>query len=89
MKIKHIFETEKINDEVIMVSINSEEFNGLLRMNSTAEYIIKCLEQDISEDELVGKIIKRYNIDYKVALNAVTKIVKQLDEMNLIINNHT
>ncbi len=84
MKIKNIFETEEINQENVLVSLDSKVFNGLIRSNTTAYFIIDCLKEETTEETIVEKMMGKYNISRETALNGVGKIVSQLRELNLL-----
>lgn len=86
MKIKNIFESETINDETIMVSMDNKEFNGLIRANSTAAFILTCLKEDITEEEIVNKLIHHYGIEESIAKKDVAKIIRQLSNAGLVEN---
>lgn len=85
MKLLNIFESEEINNEKVMVSLDSEKFNGLIRANDTAGYIIDCLKNDTSENELIINMVKKYGITEERASLGVSNILKQLRELGLII----
>ena len=85
MKLLNIFESEEINNEKVMVSLDSEKFNGLIRANDTAGYIIYCLKNDTSENELIINMVKKYGITEERASLGVSSILKQLRELGLII----
>lgn len=85
MKLLNIFESEEINNEKVMVSLDSEKFNGLIRANDTAGYIIDCLKNDTSENELIINMVKKYGITEERASLGVSIILKQLRELGLII----
>lgn len=85
MKLLNIFESEEINNEKVMVSLDSKKFNGLIRANETASYIIDCLKNDISEKEIINNMIDKYCITEERASQGVSSIINQLKELGLII----
>ena len=85
MKLLNIFESEEINNEKVMVSLDSKKFNGLIRANETASYIIDCLKNDISEKEIINNMIDKYDITEERASQGVSSIINQLKELGLII----
>ena len=77
MKIKDefiIYESEE--NERLLVSTNTakDSFRGLARSNETAAFIIDCLKEDISKDDLVKKIAAEYNAPEE-------QIASDLDEL--------
>ena len=85
MKLLHIFESEEINNEKVTVSLDSKKFNGLIRANETASYIIDCLKNYISEKEIINNMIDKYGITEERASQGVSSIINQLKELGLII----
>lgn len=85
MKLLNIFESEEINNEKVMVSIDSEKFNGLIRANNTASYIIDCLKKETSEIEIITNVVNKYGITQERASQGVLSILNQLRELGLII----
>ena len=85
MKLLNIFESEEINNERVMVSLDSKKFNGLIRANETASYIIDCLKNDISEKEIINNMTDKYGITEERASQGVSSIINQLKELGLII----
>ncbi len=62
MKIKDGYILSSIGNKCIAVAVGemSEEFSGMIQLNPAGEYLWKELEQGISEDELVAKMLERY-----------------------------
>ena len=85
MKIKNIFESEELNNERIMVSLDNAEFNGLIRANQTASFILDCLKEDCTIETIVQQMITVYGISKEKAYEGVCKIVSQLKELNLLV----
>ena len=50
-------------EETIAVATGAEaaNFNGLMRANKTASAIMEYLQEDLSEDELVSKMLERFD----------------------------
>lgn len=55
MKIIDIFETDIINNELVMVSLDNKVLNGIIRANETATFIISCLKEDTTIDNINQK----------------------------------
>lgn len=86
MKIKSGFVTRKIGDKIVGVAVGkrTEEFNGMITLNETAQFIWKCLEKDTDVDKVISKVIKKYDIDENMAAKAVNDFVEQLKNYNLL-----
>ena len=84
MRIKQIFANEKVNEETIYVSLDTEKFNGLLRANETATFIINSLSENTTEENLVSKMMTHYCISEQVARRSVLRVISQLRELKLL-----
>lgn len=86
MKIKSGFITRKIGNKIVGVAVGerSKEFNGMIDLNESAEFIWKCLEKDTTAQEIAQKVSEHYDIDIEKATNATDIFIKALKENNLI-----
>ena len=84
MKINDNFLTHDEGENKLLVSTGKTKFSGLVRGNSTAGFIIECLENDTTEDEIVKKIQQEYDVSDEVARRDVKKIVEQLCSIGAI-----
>ena len=60
MKIKDIFEEELIGSDKVMVSLDNTVLNGIVRANETASYIISCLRNETTEEQIISCVCNRY-----------------------------
>ena len=86
MKIKDGFILRKIAGEDIVVPIggNIANFNGIINLNESAAFLWRELQQDLSIEELVDKLIKEYEINEEIASNDVQSFVDILVQNNVI-----
>ena len=77
MKLNHEFITREIDDQQIMIS-TSGKFSGLVRSNKTAAFIVDCLANDTTEDEIVQKMLAKYNAPEDIIREDVKKILDTL-----------
>ncbi|MGN1481192.1 PqqD family protein [Porcipelethomonas sp.] len=84
MKLKEGFITHQTGDEQIMVSAGNTKFNGLVRSNSTAAFIVDCLKSDTTENEIVSKMLKKYDAPEEVLSSDVKKIIDKLRSIGAI-----
>ena len=78
MKINGNFLAHEDGDTKLLVSTGASKFSGLVRSNSTAGFIITCLEQDTTEDAIVEKMLQKWDVSEEIARRDVRKIVNQL-----------
>ena len=86
MKIKEGFVTRKIGDKILAVAVGerSKQFNGMITLNETAQYIWKCLEKETTSQKVVEKVMKQYSIDEQTAVTAVEGFISELKQNELL-----
>ena len=86
MKIKDGFILRKIAGEDIVVPIgnNIADFNGVIRLNESAAFLWKVLQEEISKEDLVNSLIEEYGIDKSLATNDVEGFLDILEEHKAI-----
>ena len=77
MKLKDGFITHNTRDENLLVATGEagKSFNGIVRNNETAAFIAELLKNEITEDEIVNKILEEYDVDEKTARKDVKKLL--------------
>ncbi|MBQ8535542.1 MAG: PqqD family protein [Bacilli bacterium] len=63
MKLNSKFFTHETNGEHYMVSTGDTEFKGIVKNNDTAAFIIECLKENTTINDIVDKILAEYNVD--------------------------
>lgn len=86
MKLKNIFEIEKVDDKEFMVCLDSSVFAGMIQLNETAAFIVECLKEETSIEEIAGKMAQIYEVDVEHVTGAVERIVAQLQSINALEN---
>lgn len=70
IRAKKGFLLRRLGQEYMIVPIGeaSKDFNGMIRMNETGAFYWKELENGITEEALVGKMLERFeNLDEETA----------------------
>lgn len=78
MKINSGFITHNDGEDMLLVSTGETKFSGLVRSNPTAGFIIECLEQETTEDEIVARMQQKWEVSDEIARRDVRKVVEQL-----------
>lgn len=86
MKLNPKFLTHETKGEHITVSTTGTQFNGLIRSNPTAAFIIETLKTDTTESELVDKLLAKYDVDRPTAEKDVASIIAQLRRIGAVID---
>ena len=84
MKLKDGFITHESEGEHITVSAGGSAFNGLIRSNKTAGFIVECLKEDTTEEAIVEKMLTLYDAPRQVIASDVAKILADLREIGVL-----
>lgn len=84
MKLKPEFITHGSQSEQVMVSTDTKLFSGLVRSNSTASFIIGCLKQETTQEEIVDAMASEYDAPRDRIAADVAKIIDQLRSIGAI-----
>lgn len=82
MKLKDGFITYNTGDENLLVATGEagKSFNGIVRNNETAAFIAELLKNEITEDEIVKRILEEYDADEKTVRKDVKKLLDIFDK---------
>lgn len=78
MKLKSDFITQDIEDTQFLVSVGAESFNGIVRSNRTAAFIVNCLKNETTEEAVVDAMCKKYNASREVIASDLREILETL-----------
>ena len=84
MKLNSGFILHNDGEQKLLVSTGATNFSGLVRSNSSAGFIIQCLETETTEDEIVAKMQKKWEVSDEIARRDVRKITEQLRDIGAI-----
>lgn len=84
MKLNSGFIAHNDGADKLLVPTGAAAFSGLVRSNSTAGFIIECLEQDTTEEAIVAKMLARYDVPEAVARQDIRRVLTQLQEIGAI-----
>ena len=67
-------------NELIAVPTGKEakEFKGLLRANETASFVLECLKEETTEEEIVQKMAEEYDAPIDVLTEDVHEVIERL-----------
>ena len=63
MKCKYLFEKMELDDQIVAVPVGNgaAEFHAVLNVNEEAMRILELLKEDITEKEIVSKLLSEYD----------------------------
>lgn len=86
MKLKSDFISQIVSDSHILVPVGkaSDNFHGIVRSNDTAGFIIECLKQETTEQEIVKKMLETYDVDSERAATGVRMVIEKLKDVGAL-----
>ncbi len=84
MKLRKGFITHESNGEHITVTAGNTAFNGLVRSNKTAGFIVECLKENVTKEEIVHKMLDKYDACEETITKDVDMILARLQEIGAI-----
>lgn len=86
MRLKDELMLHKVSDETVVVPTGklSIEFQGIIRNNETAGFIMELLKEERTEEELVDEILQVYDVDRETVSRDVHRIIMMLEEEGLL-----
>lgn len=86
MKIKKNFILHKLVNGYVCVPVGEtmSEFNGLININETGAFLWQFLENDVSREFLLSKLLEEYDVDKKTAQNGLDKFLLKLKENDIL-----
>lgn len=83
MKLKETFITHTTNNEQILVD-TSGKFSGIVRNNKTAAFIIDCLKEETSVDDIVDKMVEEYDAPLEDIKKGVDDVLDTLRKVGAL-----
>ena len=86
MKIKEGFILRKVGIQYVVAATGkaSENFNGMMRLNESGAFAFRLLQEGITKDELVRRIVAEYDVGEEAARRDVENFLAALDEANAL-----
>ena len=84
MKINENFLTQEIDDAQVMVATGEAKFNGIVRSNKTAAEIINLMQEETTRDEVVAKMLAKYDAPKALIEADVDKVIKALRQVGAL-----
>lgn len=84
MRLKEGFITHESNGEHITVTAGNTAFNGMVRSNRTAGFIVECLKNNVTREDIVERMLEKYDAPRELIVKDVEKILEQLRSIGAI-----
>lgn len=83
MRLNENFFTHEVEDEQIMIDIKGK-FQGIVTNNATAAFIVNCLKEETTFEEIVDKMFSEYDAPREQIEKDVKQILEKLKAINAI-----
>lgn len=83
MKLKSTYITHKNDDDYIMIDA-SGEFSGIIHSNATTSFIAECLKTETTKEEIVQKMLEKYEASEREVSESVDRIIDKLRSIGAI-----
>lgn len=86
MKLKYQFVFQPVGKTYMGVPVgeSAKQFHGMLQLNEVGYDIVSLMKEEISQDEMVSKLLEIYDTDAETATGYVNQVVKYLQEQDVI-----
>lgn len=84
MKLKKGFITHETDGEYVIVSAGNTKFNGMVRCNHTAGFVVDCLKKDTTEAEIKAAMKQQYDATEEQINGAVAQVLDQLRQIGAL-----
>ena len=78
MKLKDSFVTRQFQDTYVMAGTEDVEFRGIVNGNSTTAFIIECLKVKTTREEIISRMVEKYDAPQDIITEDVDKILEAL-----------
>ena len=85
-EVKEGFIVKKVIDDYVVVPVgdNFMDFSSIINLNETGAFLWQCMENDITEDELVNLLSKEYEVDASEVKDDVADFIESLKNAKLL-----
>ena len=88
MKLDPEFLMQEVGDDSVLVPVGAagQRFKGVIRLNSTASFIVEHLKDGATRDELIAALGEEYEGDAEMFGKSVDATIASLREAGAIID---
>ena len=86
MKLKDGYITHDLDGDTILLTVGdaAKSFNGMVRLNETAAFLVERLKKGTGEEQLVDALLAEYDVQREDAAAHVKAFLKNLDEIGAL-----
>lgn len=86
MRIKEGFVLREVAGQAVVIAVGkaSETFHGMINLNSTGRCIWQGVEKGLSEEEIVERILRKYEVEEDQAQKDVKEMLQKMYEAGVM-----
>ena len=84
MKVKKGFVVYESGGEYIMTGVGEANFHGMIRSNAVAAFIVECLAEDTTREEIIEKMFEKYDADRETLGKGVDSVLDTLRKIGAL-----
>ena len=84
MKLKPDFITQDIDGTQFLVPVGAESFNGIVRSNETAAFIVNCLKEETTLDQIVDAMCEKYDAPRETIASDAARVIETLRSIDAL-----
>ena len=84
MKLNRNFIVYETDGKQILVSNGKTSFSGIVRNNKSAAFLIKCLQEETTEEEIIEKMKEHFDGPDEVMRKDVRRVLDSLREIGAL-----
>ena len=86
MRIKEGFILRKVGSQYVVAATGkaSENFNGMMRLNESGAFAFRLLQEGVTKEELVDRILAEYDVSEEAARRDVENFLAALGEADAL-----
>lgn len=88
MKLKYQFAVRSVAGAIAAVAVgeSSRFYHNVIALNETGADIFKLLQEGLSEEEIVGHMLEKYDVTEETLRPEVERLIQQLRDEELLID---
>lgn len=86
MQLKEGYVLREVAGNYIVVAVGDavKNFNGIINLNESAAFLWKLLSEDVTEEQLVEKLLEEYEVEREMAEKDVKAFLDKLTNAKLL-----
>ena len=84
MKLNKNFIKHTMDGQTVLVPVEGAKFHGLVQGNNSVGVILDCLQNDVTEEQIVDELCARFKGDRELIRADVSDVVEKLKKIGAI-----